>query len=331
MATGRSVWGHPSRRRPRRLLRMRFLDGGAVAIRRSRRPSRLPMMTPAPRESPPHAGSPARRRRHQPHRRRRGGRAAGRAVKELVENAIDAGATPHRGRSPRRRPTSLILVVDDGVGMTPRRARCWRSSATAPRSCRRRSARRSHAGLPRRGAALDRRGSAAHHHHPPRGRAARPGARRSRAATSGRPAPAARGAGHAGRGARSVLRDAGAAQIHEDAPHRSARRSRDAVRRLAMAASRRRLHRWPARSARCCTWAAALPTRPGRAARGSATCSGATSRDNAMAVAPSREGVALAASPACRPQPGERARAVSLRQRPAGARQAADRRGARRL
>ena len=39
------------------------------------------------------------------------------AVKELVENAIDAGAAPHRGGA-RRRRLRLIAVTDDGGGMT---------------------------------------------------------------------------------------------------------------------------------------------------------------------------------------------------------------------
>ena len=41
------------------------------------------------------------------------------ALKELVENAIDAGAKQHRGAAVRRAGIGLIEVVDDGCGMAP--------------------------------------------------------------------------------------------------------------------------------------------------------------------------------------------------------------------
>ena len=74
-----------------------------------------------------------------------------------------------------------------------------------------------------------------------------------------------------------------------------------------------------------------LPDATG-AARGLARSSAAISRDNALASARRARRLALdRASPACRPQPRQRARPISLRQWPPGARQAAGRRGARRL
>ncbi len=79
------------------------------------------------------------------------------------------------------------------------------------------------------------------------------------------------------------------------------------------------------------TWAAALPGAPGRLAR-LADILGAEFRANAVEVRGERNGVdRRRLRGAADPHPRQCARAVSLRQRPAGARQAPDRRGARRL
>ena len=146
------------------------------------------------------------------------------AVKELVENALDAGARRDRGR--------------DRGGRAPphprdrRRARHGRSRpralGRAPRDLenpRRRSDRHHDLRLPRRGAALDRLGVAARDPHPRGGRADGLQARR-RGGRQERRRPLRRRGRHAGRGARPVRRDAGAAQVPENRPRRGAGRRR---------------------------------------------------------------------------------------------------------
>ena len=140
-------------------------------------------------------------------------------VKELVENALDAGATPHRGRHRRRRTAA-----------DPRHRRRRRHDARRPRA-RGRAPR--HLEAARRRSARDRarsafaarrcRRSARSRGSPSRRgtRASRtPGRSRSRPATKSEVKPAALSARHARRGARSVLRDAGAAEVPQDRPHR---------------------------------------------------------------------------------------------------------------
>ena len=79
------------------------------------------------------------------------------------------------------------------------------------------------------------------------------------------------------------------------------------------------------------TWAAALPGAAGRLAR-LADVLGAEFRANAVEVDAEREGVAVEGyAGAADADARQCARAISVRQRPAGARQAPDRRGARRL
>ena len=142
-------------------------------------------------------------------------------------------------------------------------------------------------------------------------------------------APAALDCRHPRRGARSVLRDAGAAEI----PEERARRRRGGARGGAPAGdepARCRLHAG-GRGARACDLARGVAG-AGRAARAARRYSRRgfsrqCGRGRGRARGPACRGLRGAADL----HPRQFARAISVRQRPAGARQAAGRRGAWRL
>ena len=248
-------------------------------------------------------------------------------VKELVENALDAGArrievmTDGGGRR-------LIRVTDDGAGMT--RADLALAVERHATSKLPEDDLLAIATLGFRGEALPSIGSVARLVITTR-HAGEPNAWAIEvdAGAKSQVKPAALGGRHPRRGARSVLRDAGAAEVPEDRPHRG----RGDPRRGAPPRdepARRRLHarRRGARAGHLGR-GAARRGRPARAARrragrgiprqrggGARRARGA--RDRGLC------GVADLLE-------GQRARPVSLRQRPPGARQADARRGARRL
>jgi DNA mismatch repair protein MutL len=175
-------------------------------------------------------------------------------VKELVENAIDAGASRvdiFTDGGGRRR----IGITDDGSGMTHATSRSP-STATPPPSSTTRISAHSHARVPRRGAALDRRGGEARHHHAACQRAARLVAvgRRRREIRDHAGGAVAR---HPRRGQRSLLRNAARLKFLKT-DRTEAEAIREVVRRLAMA--RPDIAFTLAGEERApVTWAAALP------------------------------------------------------------------------
>ena len=175
--------------------------------------------------------------------------------------------------------------------------------------------------------------SAASHHLAAGRRRQRLELRRSKAAPRATPQPAAHPRGHAGRGARPLLRHAGAAEVPEGAAHRIA----------AMSATRCSAWPWriPAIAFRAGERGARAAAAAGRrsAADWPSGAAGAPGRDHGprlrrQRARDRRQARGRAADRLCRPadlQPRHRAAPVSVRQRPAGARPAAAGRGARRL
>ena len=153
---------------------------------------------------------------------------------------------------------------------------------------------------------------------------------RSRADAVGAARPAALSAGHAGRGARPVLRHPGAAQVPEVGARRGGGDHRRGAAAGAWPIRERPLHARRAATGRRSTSPAATGdgARLARLAAGDRAATSATTRCRSRRCA---RACGLPASPACRPSTAPTPRPVPLRQRPAGARQAAPRRAPRRL
>ncbi len=188
------------------------------------------------------------------------------AVKELVENALDAGATPDRGQRSRAAASTGSRWSTTGAA--------WTRDDLALAVQRHCTSKLDDEALVRittlgfRGEALPSIGAAARLHLVSRPHGARARARdpRSRAAGSARSAPAAGAAGHPRGGDRPVLRHPGAAQVPQAAPHRG--RARRGWRCAAW--------RWPrprSRSASRATAGSRSTCRRRTARRGSRRCS----------------------------------------------------------
>ena len=294
-------------------------------------PPQRPRMAAKPRidaSSQSHARPPAPRTGRQPHRRRRGGRTS-------CERGQGTGRKRHRRR---RQPDRHLHrwrrpAADRHHRRRQRHDRMaiwrWRSIATPPPS----STTRICCASARSGSAARRcprsarwRSSAS-----PRATPASrmPGRCRSKAARNPQIMPAALGAGHPRRGQRSLLCDAGAAEIPQDRPHRGRSDPRGGAA-AGDGAARHRLHARRRRArAGDLGRGAARRRRPADAARRYPGRGFPLQRHRGARRARRRRGRRL-----CRravADPRQRARAISVRQRPPGARQADPRRGARGL
>ncbi len=274
-----------------------------------------------------HGGDPAARRRaHQPHRRRRGDRAPGERYQgtggERHRRRRGPGGDRHRRRRQdadardRRRPRH-----------GGRRSEAGCRAALHLQARRRRPDADRHPGLPRRGAAFHRLGGAARHRHPhPRG-APRAGTHRPRR-REGRPEAGLPQPRHAGGGERSVLLHARAAEIPQDRPGGGGRHHRGgapagaglAADRLHADRLRPHRHRMAGAQRRRCAGAAGCRCAGGGVHR---ECADRRRRARGRAAGRLRRPAEL------HPRGGDAA--ISVRQRPPGARQAADERHPRRL
>ena len=249
-------------------------------------------------------------------------------VKELVENALDAGArrieivTAGGGKS-------LIRVADDGGGM-----RRDDLALAVARHCTSKLAGDDLAAIATlgfRGEALASIGAVARLSIAvaARERGARLGDRGRRRAASASRAPASRAGGHAGRGARPLLRHAGAAEIPALRPRRGERGDRGGAA-AGAGASRRPLHARRRRPA-----AARLSPQRGRGRVGARALRAGDRRGLPRERHADRgRARGRAADRLCRPAdlpPRQFAAAVHVRERPAAARPAARRRAPRRL
>lgn len=271
-----------------------------------------------------HARPPASRTARQPHRRRRSGRTP-------CERRQGTG----RERDRRRREPDRRIHRRRRAAADRHHRRRRRHDAQRPRACgrspRHLQARRRgplahpHARVPRRGAAVDRRGRQARHHHAPCQRTAcLVAGGRGRREVGGH-AGCAR-AGHPRRGQRTLLCNAGAAEIPQDRPHRGGGDPRGGAA-PRHGPARYRLH---AGRRRACAGhmgrGAARRCRPADAARRHPGRGLPRQRNRGARRARGRHGRGL-----CRravADPRQRTWAISVRQWPPGARQADPRRRA---
>ncbi|MEY9298488.1 hypothetical protein ABIF24_003119 [Bradyrhizobium elkanii] len=278
-------------------------------------------------ERPIHARPPASRTARQPHRRRRSG-----------GTPRERGQGTGRERDRRRRQPDRRFHRWRRAAPNRHHRRWRRHDPRRPRACgrpsrhlqarRRRPAPHPHARLPRRGAALDRRGRKARHHDASCQRAAClvvVGRRRREVrGHAGRARP-----GHPRRGQRALLCHAGAAEVPQDRPHRGGGDPRGGASPRHGAPGHRLHAGWRRARAGHLGRGAARRRRPADPARRYPRRGFSRQCDRGARRARGRRGRGLCRRAVANPR--QCARAISVRQRPPGARQADPRRGARGL